>query len=171
MSGGAGLTYMVGRAVREAAELDRLGTFIFGAHAVDLEIDEGTGQVHLIKVWAAHDVGRAVNPSDVIGQIVGGVAQGIGYALIEELVRHDGQNANPTLADHKIPGALDLPAIEPIIIEQPEPSGPLGAKGVGEPPIICVAPAVGNAIREATGHRLRQLPFTPERVDSALNQR
>ncbi|MEN9763444.1 MAG: hypothetical protein RI906_3270 [Pseudomonadota bacterium] len=149
--------------------IGRLGAFIFGAQAVELEIDETTGQVQVQKVWAAHDVGRAVNPDGVRGQITGGVAQGIGYALLEELVQHEGHSANPTLADYKIPGSLDLPDIEPIIIEHPEPDGPFGAKGIGEPPIIGVAPAIGNAIRQATGQRLCQLPFTPERVYRSIH--
>jgi CO/xanthine dehydrogenase Mo-binding subunit len=150
--------------------IGRLGAFIFGAQAVEVIIDETTGQVQVQKVWAAHDVGRAVNPAGVLGQITGGVAQGIGYALYEELVQHDGHSANPTLADYKIPGALDLPDIEPIIIEHPEPNGPFGAKGIGEPPIIGIAPAIGNAIRTATGKRLSQIPFTPERVYRSMHQ-
>jgi CO/xanthine dehydrogenase Mo-binding subunit len=146
----------------------RLGAFIFGAQAVDLEVDEATGQVHLLKVWSAHDVGRAVNPEAVRGQIIGGVTQGIGYALHEDLLQDQGRSANPTLVDYTIPAAGDVPEIQPIIIEHPEPGAAFGAKGVGEPPIIGVAPAIANALRNATGVRLRHLPFTPERVLDAL---
>ena len=148
--------------------IGRLGAFIFGAQAALVEVDEPTGQVRPVKLWSAHDVGRAVNPLGVEGQICGGVAQGVGYALYEDLVQHGGRSANPTLADYKVPGALDLPAIVPIIVQHPEPDGPFGAKGVGEPPVVGVAPALGNAILAATGHRLRHLPFTPERMLDAL---
>jgi len=149
--------------------IGRLGTFIFGAQAALVDVDESTGQVRVVKVWSAHDVGRAVNPASVAGQICGGVAQGIGYALFEDLVQDGGRSANPTLADYKVPGALDLPPIEPIVVEHPEPSGPFGAKGVGEPPVVGVAPAIGNAIRNAVGIRLVSLPFTPERVLNAMD--
>lgn len=148
--------------------IGRLGAFIFGAQAVEVEVDESTGQVRIVKVWSAHDVGRAVNPAGVRGQILGGVTQGIGYALHEELVHADGRVSNPTLFDYSIPGALDVPEIEAIIVEHPEPDGPFGAKGVGEPPIVGVAPAVANAVRRAVGVRLRKLPITPERVLDAL---
>jgi CO/xanthine dehydrogenase Mo-binding subunit len=148
--------------------LGKLGVFIFGAQAVELEVDEETGQVHVLHVWAAHDVGRAINPASVQGQIIGGVAQGLGYALLEDLVFDGARPANPTLMDYKTPGALDLPPITPIIVEHPEPTGPFGAKGVGEPPIVAIAPAVANAIAAATGTRLRKLPFTPERVLDGL---
>jgi CO/xanthine dehydrogenase Mo-binding subunit len=150
--------------------IGRLGAFIFGAQAAEVEIDEATGQVRVIKIWSAHDVGCAINPAAVRGQICGGVAQGIGYALYEDLVFDGGQPSNPTLADYKVPGALDVPPIEAIIIEHPEPSGPFGAKGIGEPPVIGVAPAIGNAIAAAAGIRLRHLPFTPERVLTELEK-
>ena len=98
------------------------------------------------------------------------MSQGLGYALCEELVWDGGRLANPTMMDYKIPGALDVPrAIETIIVEDAEPTGPFGAKGVGEPGIIAVAPAVGNAIAAAIGRRLRRFPFTSERVFTALH--
>jgi len=148
--------------------IGRLGAFIFGAQAFEVEIDEATGQAAVTQAWSAHDVGRAINPAGVNGQIIGGVVQGIGYALYEELVQEGGTSTNPNLADYKVPGAMDVPRIVPIIVEHPEPSGPFGAKGVGEPPIIGVAPAIGNAIRALTGVRLCTLPFSPQRVLDAL---
>lgn len=151
--------------------LGRLGVFTFGAQVAEVEVDERTGEVHVLRFWAAHDVGRAINPASVRGQIVGGVAQGIGYALIEDLAYDGARPANPNLMDYKIPGAHDLPAIEPIIVEHPEPTHPFGAKGVGEPPIVGVAPAIANAIAGASGIRLRALPMTPERVLDALDRR
>ena len=142
-----------------------MGAYIFGAQAVELDVDEVTGQVEVLRAWAASDVGQAVNPTNVEGQIQGGFVQGMGYALFEEMVWEDGQLINPSMMDYKIPGALDVPAkIKAIIVEDPEPTGPFGAKGVGEPAMVGVAPAVANAIANAAQLRLRQLPITPERV-------
>ena len=142
-----------------------MGAYIFGAQAVELEVDEVTGQVEVLRAWTASDVGRAVNPTNVEGQIQGGFVQGMGYALFEEMVWEDGRLINPSLMDYKIAGALDAPAeITAIIVEDPEPSGPFGAKGVGEPAMVGVAPAVANAIADAADIRLRRLPMTPERV-------
>lgn len=147
-----------------------IGTYIFGAQIVEVEVDRLTGKVEIVEAWCAHDVGRAINPTAVEGQIQGGFAQGAGYALIEELVWDDGQPINPTMMDYKVPGSLDLPVgIHPIVVEDPEPTGPFGAKGIGEPPLIAAAPAIANAIAHATGRRLRTLPMTPERVLDALD--
>lgn len=145
------------------------GVYTFGAQAVELEVDEVTGQVEVLEVWSAHDVGRAINPAAVDGQVQGGVVQALGYALTEEMVWQDGRLANPSFMDYKIPDSMDVPAgIHSIILERAEPSHPFGVKGVGEPPIIGIAPAVANAIRHATGQRLRRAPMTPERVFRAL---
>ncbi|HKU96600.1 MAG TPA: xanthine dehydrogenase family protein molybdopterin-binding subunit [Vineibacter sp.] len=149
--------------------IGKLGTFVFGAQAAEVEVDDVTGQIAVRRIWAAHDVGRAINPTAVEGQIAGGIVQGLGYALYEDL-RFDGSNpANPTLMDYKVPGALDVPEITPIIVEHPEPSGPFGAKGIGEPPLVPVAPAIANAVADARGVRMRALPMTPERVLAALD--
>ncbi len=146
-----------------------MGAYIFGAQAVEVEVDEVTGQVEVLRAWAASDVGRAVNPTNVEGQIQGGLVQGMGYALFEEMVWEDGRLINPSMMDYKAPGALDAPAeIKAIIVEAPEPSGPFGAKGVGEPAMVGVAPAVANAIASAAGIRLRRLPMIPERVLGAM---
>ena len=147
----------------------RIGTYVFGAHIVEVEVDTVTGKVDILRAWAAHDVGRAINPTAVEGQIQGGFAQGAGYALLEELLWEDGQPINPSMMDYKIFGAPDLPLeIHPIIVEDPEPSGPFGAKGVGEPPLVGAAPAIANAVAHATGLRLRTIPMAPERVLDAL---
>jgi CO/xanthine dehydrogenase Mo-binding subunit len=123
-------------------------------------------------VWSAHDIGKAINPGAVAGQIEGGVVQGIGYALFEEMVWDDDRLANPSLMDYKIPGTLDAACeIHTILIEEPDETGPFGAKGIGEPPIVGIAPAIANAVAEATGVRLRRLPMTPERVLRALRDR
>jgi carbon-monoxide dehydrogenase large subunit len=128
-----------------------------------------TGKVEVLEAWSAHDVGRALNPGAVEGQIQGGFVQGMGYALVEEIVWDDGRHANPTMMDYKIPGALDTPyRIWPVILENPAAKGPFGAKGVAEIPLVGVAPAVVNAVYHATGARLRKIPATPERVLNAL---
>ncbi|MDH3236714.1 MAG: molybdopterin-dependent oxidoreductase, partial [Alphaproteobacteria bacterium] len=115
--------------------------------------------------WSAHDVGKAINPSAVEGQIQGGLVQGLGYALCEELTWDEGQPTNPTMMDYKVPGTLDTPVgIHAIIVEAHEETGPFGAKGVGEPGFIGVAPAVTNAVAHAVGGRVFDLPLTPERV-------
>jgi CO/xanthine dehydrogenase Mo-binding subunit len=145
---------------------------VFAAQAVEIELDEATGQITPLRVWSAHDVGRAINPSSVEGQIEGGVVQGLGYALWEEMVWDSGRLANPSFMDYKIPGTMDAPPeIHPIIVEKPDADGPFGAKGIGEPPIVGLAPAIANALTHATGVRLNTLPMTPERVLRALKAR
>ncbi len=145
------------------------GVFAFGAQAVEVEVDEVTGEVAVLQVWSAHDVGKALNPAAVEGQIEGAVVQGLGYALIEALAFEDGAMVNGTLMDYKVPGAVDAPyGIHSIIIENPEPSGPFGARNVAEHGIISVVPAVINAVANATGVRLRKIPLLPESVLNAL---
>ena len=157
------------RAIVNGFAFSNVGIYTFGVQAVEVEVDEDTGQVEVLQVWSAHDVGRAINPTMVDGQVRGGVVQGLGLALTEEMVWEDGRLTNPTLMDYKIPGILDSPdRIASIILELPEPTGPFGAKGVGENTLVGIPAAVGNAIADATGKSLRQIPFTPERVLTAL---
>jgi CO/xanthine dehydrogenase Mo-binding subunit len=158
------------RALIEGFAFSNLGAYIFGAQAVEAEVDEVTGAVRVLRAWSAHDVGCAINPQMVEGQIQGGFVQGLGYALTEEMQWDEsGRLTNPTLMDYKVPTALDTPIeINPIIVEHPEPSGPFGAKGVGEPGLIGTAASIANAIARATGKRLYRLPMTPERVLDAL---
>jgi CO/xanthine dehydrogenase Mo-binding subunit len=157
------------RAIVRGFPFSRIGTYVFGAQAVEVEVDETTGEVSVVEAWCAHDVGRAINPLAVEGQIHGGFAQGLGLALTEEMVWDGPTPVNSTMMDYKVPGAMDVPyAITPIIVEHPEPSGPFGAKAIGEPPLVGVAPAIANAVADAVGIRLRDLPLTPERVLQAL---
>ncbi len=149
-----------------------LGIFAFGAQVFEVEVDEATGRVEVLEVWAAHDVGRAINPMLVEGQIQGGIVQGMGYALMEELVWEDGRLVNPTLMDYKIPGMADVPAaIHALILETPEATAPFGARGIGEIGLVAPAPAIANAILHATGASVRRLPITPERMFAALDRR
>jgi len=122
----------------------------------------------VLKLAAAHDVGRAINPQSVEGQIQGGAVQGMGYALMEEVVLEDGINVTTSFASYLIPSAGDVPDVEPIVVESGEGLGPFGARGIGEPPIAPPAAAIANAIEDATGARVTQLPITPERVARAL---
>jgi aldehyde oxidoreductase len=135
-----------------------------GAHLAEVEVDIELGRVRVLKITAAHDVGRAINPTLVEGQIEGGAAQGLGLALMEEF--HPGRSEN--LHDYLIPSAGDMPPVESILIEDPSPFGPFGAKGIGEQALIPTAPAILNAIHHATGVRIRRVPATPDRVRAAL---
>ncbi|MDI3340227.1 MAG: xanthine dehydrogenase family protein molybdopterin-binding subunit [Sphaerobacter sp.] len=141
----------------------------FSGQIAHVRVDPATGAVELLRIIAAQDVGRALNPALVEGQIVGGVAQGIGWALHEGLVYDDhGQPLNPSLLDYSLPSAAQVPPIETILVEVPAPAGPFGAKGVGEPPVIPTAAAIANAIADATGARVTELPISAERVRAAL---
>jgi aldehyde oxidoreductase len=138
--------------------------FGFGAHMAEIEVDIALGTVRVVKVITAHDVGRAINPTLIEGQIEGGVAQGLGMALMEEFFPGKGEN----LHDYLIPSAGDIPPIESILIENPSSIGPFGAKGIGEQAVIPTAPAILNAIHDAIGVRIHKIPATPDRVRAAI---
>lgn len=135
------------------------------AHFAEVEVDLETGQVRVIKLAAAHDVGKAIHPAIVEGQIEGGVLQGIGYALSEEIKYNDkGRQQNYSFHNYFLPTAEDVPEIDAIIIESNDPSGPFGAKGLGETGLVPTAPAIANAVYDATGVRFKEIPLTEERV-------
>jgi CO/xanthine dehydrogenase Mo-binding subunit len=136
----------------------------FHAHAVDLSVDEETGEVTIHKYVVAQDVGFALNPTYIEGQIEGGVAQGLGQTLSEEIVYREGRVLNANLTDYKMPTALDVPRVESIIVEHPGLIGPYGAKGVGEPPNVEPPATVANAIAAAIGVRITSLPITAEKI-------
>ena len=139
------------------------------AHLVHVRVDRETGEIELLGYAMAQDVGRALNPALVEGQMRGGVAQGIGWSLLEELAHdEDGQLLTGSFMDYAIPLAERVPAIDTLIVEVPAPDGPFGAKGIGEAPVIASAPAIANAVAAAVGLRLRELPMTPPRVWAAL---
>jgi CO/xanthine dehydrogenase Mo-binding subunit len=141
----------------------------FGTHICDVEIDPETGRVQVIRYTAFQDVGRAIHPSYVEGQIQGGVAQGIGWAINEECIfAADGRIDNPSFLDYRMPVACDLPMIEPVMIEVPNDKHPHGLRGVGEVCIVPAPAAVANAVRHATGLRLTDLPMSPPKVLAAL---
>ncbi len=142
--------------------------YAFGTHVAEVEVDLDTGLVKVLRITAAHDVGRVINRLGIEGQVEGGVAQGIGYCLMEELKLEDGRILNPTFTDYKIFTTVDLPELNVSFVETRDPSGPYGAKGIGESPMIPVAPAIANAVYHATGVRITELPLTPERVLTKL---
>jgi CO/xanthine dehydrogenase Mo-binding subunit len=135
-------------------------TYAFAGQLVLLTVDTLTGDVSVEKVFAAHDVGKAIHPENVKGQICGGIAMGIGFALMEEFT--PGQTIS--MKDYHIPTCADIPEIVPIIVESSEPTGPFGAKGVGEPALIPTAPAILNALADALGQRIYNIPANLERV-------
>jgi CO/xanthine dehydrogenase Mo-binding subunit len=144
--------------------------FTFGSHLADVEVDLDTGQVTVLRYIACHDVGRAINPRSVEGQISGGVVQGIGMALLEEVVLQDGVNMTGGFFQYLIPTAADVPDVETVILESGEGMGPFGARGIGEPPIGPPAAVIANAITDAVGARPTALPMTPERVLACIEQ-
>jgi xanthine dehydrogenase molybdenum-binding subunit len=143
----------------------------FATHLVDLEIDPDTGKVTILRYTAVQDVGRAIHPSYVEGQMQGGAAQGIGWALNEEYFYNaKGAMANASFLDYRMPTALDLPMIDTVIVEVPNPGHPYGVRGVGEVPIVPPPAALANAIYRAVGVRMRQLPMSPGRVTRAMHE-
>jgi len=152
----------------EDLEGDLFPDFTFSAHAVEVAVDTETGEITLLKSVGCHDVGRAINPTAVEGQIQGGSAQGIGWALMEEIKTEEGMMMTPSYSEYLIPTAKDLPKTKAIILESGTGVGPLGAKGIGEPSLTPAAPAVANAVADAIGVRVADLPITPEKVLEAL---
>jgi len=150
---------------------NRVSSPMFAAHLAKVAVDPETGEVRVLDYVAAQDVGRAINPAEVEGQIHGGVVQGIGWALLEGMTYDaDGQLLTATLMDYALPQSRDMPPITPLLVEVPSELGPFGAKGVGEPPVVPVAAAIANAIKDAVGVRMRQIPMTPERIFTTLSE-
>ena len=148
--------------------------YSFAAHFAEVEVDTETGQIEVKQIVAVHEIGQAINRKGVEGQIEGGIQQGLGHTITEELLLDPvtGRPLNPSFVDYKMPLAMDMPPIKTIILEeQPDPGGPFGAKGVGEDPIIAIGPAIANAVSNAIGVRFRDLPITPERVLQALAEK
>jgi CO/xanthine dehydrogenase Mo-binding subunit len=153
------------RAVAIGNPSNGAGVFSFGALVVEVEVDTVTGKTQVLRAWSAVDVGKAINPTAVEGQIEGAFVQGMGYALVEEVVWDGARLANPTLMDYKVPTFRDTPyEIHTFIVEAPEPEAPFGAKGAGEIGINVVAAAIANAVTDATGIRFKQLPLSSERL-------
>ncbi len=155
----------------ETGQGDAYITYAWATNLAKVKVDKQTGEVAVLKFWAAHDIGKAINPSMAEGQIEGGVLQGLGYALTEEMqVDAKGAIINSEFSTYIIPTSEDLPEIIPIIVEHPYPDGPFGAKGFGEQPLMGIAPAIANAVYGAVGARIKELPITPEKVWKKLKK-
>ena len=138
----------------------------------EVEVNEKTGALRVLRLVSVSDIGKAINPKQAEGQDEGAAMQGIGHTLFEELIYEDGQLLNPNLVDYRVPSFEEVPdGFETILIENEDGPGPFGAKGIGEGPIAAVAPAIANAVFQATGVRIKELPLTPERVWRALQTR
>src|SRR6202030_2007919 len=168
----AGKAALTGGPLTAAASVNAGGVAPgFATQFCDVEVDPETGKVTVLRFVAAQDVGRAIHPSYVEGQIQGGVTQGIGWALNEEYIYDkDGRLENPGYLDYRMPVASDLPMIEAVIVEVPNPRHPFGAKGVGEVPIVPPMAAVATAIADATEIRMRNLPMSPPNLREALDE-
>jgi CO/xanthine dehydrogenase Mo-binding subunit len=137
----------------------------FTAQVAEVEVDPETGQVRVLRYVTIQDAGFAINPLSVEGQMQGGTSQGIGLALSEEMAYdEEGRLLNANLLDYRIPTSADVPRIETVIVEVPSEEGPYGARGVGEPPIVATSATISNAIYDAIGVRVREIPITPERI-------
>jgi CO/xanthine dehydrogenase Mo-binding subunit len=145
--------------------------FTFGTHAVEVAVDEDTGVLNVQKIVACYDVGRAINPLSVEGQIEGGAVYALGYGTSEELVIREGRIQTPSYAEYLIPTSMDAPEIHTILIESGDGVGPFGAKGVGEPSVNSIAPAIANAVYDAVGVRVCELPITAEKIFMALREK
>jgi CO/xanthine dehydrogenase Mo-binding subunit len=146
-------------------------TYVYATQIAEVDVDDETGEVEVVRIVAAHDCGRAINPMMVEGQVQGGIAMGLGFALQEEMLFDTrGRQINPNLTNYIVPTSMDMPQIEVVIVEMADPTGPFGAKGVGEPTSVPTAAAVLNAIHDAVGVRLTSLPATAERVLKAIEE-
>lgn len=145
--------------------------WLIGACGAEVEVNRKTGQVKVLKLWGAYDAGKALNPLSCEGMIEGGLTIGMGFALAEEMVLKDGNVMNPSFLSYKIPSAVDVPEIVPLLVEHPHPGGPFGAKGMGETTNVPVPPAIANAIYDAVGVRIQSLPITPEKILEALKRK
>jgi len=137
---------------------------IAGSPRAVVDVDTELGLVKVVALDTAQDVGKAINPDAVAGQIHGGTAQGLGLALMEEVLVRDGKIANPSFTDYLIPTILDMPPMRIQLLENPDPHAPYGVRGVGEPPAISSGPAVAAAVRQACGLPLRRVPIRPEHI-------
>jgi len=156
------------RALARGMPFQQIGGFSFGCIVTRMQVDEVTGQPSVVKAWSAMDVGRAVNPMTCEGQMEGGFVQGMGFALSEEMIWDGPRLANPSMMDYKAPTSMEAPPVDCILVEAPDPAGPCGAKGLGEICLIPVAGAIGNAMRRLTGKVMPDLPYSPERVLTAM---
>jgi len=153
----------------ETGQGEPFASYTYATQIADVEVDDETGEVEVLSIYAAHDSGTAINPALIEGQVEGGIAMGIGMALEEQIIFDaEGGQVNPNLTNYLIPTSLDMPKIEVDIVQSYDPIGPFGAKGVGEPTLVPTAPAIINAIYDAVGVRITDLPATAEKILFAI---
>ncbi len=145
--------------------------WLLGANGAEVEVNRKTGQVKVLKIWGAYDAGKVIHPQNCEGQIQGGAYMGLGFALYEQFNFQEGEVLNPSFLGYKLPCALDVPEVVPILVEHPHRDGPYGAKGLGETTNVPVAPAIANAVFDAVGVRIQDLPITPDKVLEALRRK
>ena len=155
----------------ERIEGDVFTDFTFGTHAVEVAVDEEIGRVDVLKLISCYDIGKAINRLSVEGQLEGGTIYGMGYALTEEVKIEKGMTLTPSLSEYLIPTSMDVPDVQTVLIESGDGVGPFGAKGVGEPSVCSIAPAIANAIFDAIGVRIFDLPITPEKIVKAIKEK
>jgi CO/xanthine dehydrogenase Mo-binding subunit len=154
----------------ETGQGDAYAIYSYASQLAEVEVDTETGKVEVLRLVAAHDVGKAINPCNVEGQIEGGVLQGLGFAVMEEVVQEGGYLKTESLGEYTIPTSMDVPQIDSHIVEVPVSSGPYGAKGVGEPALIPTAPAILNAIYDAIGVRVTETPANMENIRRLIQE-
>ena len=145
--------------------------YSFGTHVAEVEVDRQTGAVRILGYWAVHDSGKIINPIGAEGQVEGGIIQGLGSTLTEEMIISDGKPLNPSFRDYSLLTALDIPPLKIIFLDSEDPRGPHGAKGLGEPVLVPCAPAVANAIYDAIGIRFQKIPILPEKIFFSLQKK
>ncbi len=155
--------------IRDGIAGKPFATYVYATQIAEVDVDDETGEVEILRIVAAHDCGTAINPMLVEGQVEGGISMGIGFALHEQILFDDaGRQINPNLTNYIVPTSLDMPEIEVDIVESFDPTGPFGAKGVGEPTSVPTAATILNAIHNAVGVRITSLPATPDKVLAAI---
>jgi len=150
---------------------DVSGNYAFASQVAEVEVDTYTGKVNVINMYVSQDVGRVLNPMGLQGQIEGGLATGLGYALTEEMIYEDGYLTNPSFHEYKLLTAMDMPEVHFYPIETMDEAGPYGSKGAGEAPLIPTAAAIANAVSNALGVEFLSVPLTPEKVLKALSEK
>jgi nicotinate dehydrogenase medium molybdopterin subunit len=144
-------------------------TYVYATQIAEVDVDDETGEVDVLRIVASHDCGTPINPMLVEGQVEGGISMGVGFALQEEILFDaKGRQLNPNLTNYIMPTSLDMPDIEVDIVDNYDPTGPFGAKGVGEPTCVSTAAAILNAIHDAVGVRITSLPATAEKIHNAI---
>ncbi|MBC8462592.1 MAG: molybdopterin-dependent oxidoreductase, partial [Deltaproteobacteria bacterium] len=146
-------------------------SYAFFAQAAEIEVNKETGEIRVLRIVASHDSGRIINPLAAEGQLEGAIVQGVGYALSEILNRHEGRILNPNFANYRMVPVREVPEIKTIFVEREEPSGPFGAKGIGEPGLVCTLAAIANALDNALGIRVRSIPMNPEKILPLLHRK